>query len=115
MDSIRIDGILTRGAHGATAAERAHPQVLRVDAAVDIDLGTAAVSDDLHDTIDYAALRRRLCGIVETTSFSLLERLGAALLDAIFEDARVAAAEVTIAKPHILGGATPAVTLRRTR
>jgi dihydroneopterin aldolase len=52
---------------------------------------------------------------VEQESFDLLERLGAELIDAMFEDERVCAAEVSIGKPGLLGGATATVTLRRSR
>jgi hypothetical protein len=45
----------------------------------------------------------------------LLERLGDEILLAVLRDARVAAAAVTIAKPGLLDGATPAVTLRAAR
>ena len=51
--------------------------------------------------------------VVGGTSFALLERLAGAILEAVFEDDRVARAEVTLAKPHVLGGATPSVTLSR--
>jgi dihydroneopterin aldolase len=43
----------------------------------------------------------------------LLERLASDILEAVFEDARVARAIVTIAKPAILDGTTPSVTFDR--
>jgi dihydroneopterin aldolase len=69
----------------------------------------------LSRTMDYAALHGRIVRIVAATSYALLERLAADLLDAVLEDRRVARAEVTIAKPGILDGATPSVTLSRSR
>ena len=51
--------------------------------------------------------------IVSTTSYALLERLAGDLLDAVFDDARVLRAQVTVSKPAILDGATPSVTLER--
>jgi dihydroneopterin aldolase len=63
--------------------------------------------------VNYDALHVRLVQIVETTSFNLLERLCSELMEAIFDDPRVARAEVTIAKPDILDGTTPAITLTR--
>jgi dihydroneopterin aldolase len=103
------------GCHGADAAERSRSQPFDLEAVVDFDADAASTSDALADTLDYAALHRRLLQIVASTSFALLERLASALLDAIFEDTRVHAAEITIGKPGILGGATPAVTLSRRR
>ena len=53
--------------------------------------------------------------IVETHSYALIERLAAEILDRIFGDVRILRAELTIAKPHLLEGATPSVTLTRER
>jgi dihydroneopterin aldolase len=48
----------------------------------------------------------------EWTSFALLERLGQEILDALFEDRRIESAEIALAKPGLLSGATPVVRLR---
>lgn len=115
MDWIRLDGIRAYGKHGAGAAERARAQPFDIAVSAELDLRDAAASDDLACTMDYAALHARIVRIVETTSYALLERLAADLLAAVFEDERVASAHVTIAKPGILDGATPSVTLSRER
>ncbi len=62
--------------------------------------------------MDYAALEARVRSIVETTSFALLERLGQEILDAIMTDRRIRSAEIALAKPGLLSGATPVVRLR---
>jgi dihydroneopterin aldolase len=49
---------------------------------------------------------------VEQTSFRLLERLGDEILTMLLRDDRVIAAEIAIAKPGKLDGATPIVRLR---
>lgn len=113
MDRIAIETIRARGRHGWTTAERSAPQTLMIDVEVKLDLRRAGVSDDLADTVDYAAIARRVVHIVETSSYALLERLGTALLEAIFEDRRITRATLRIAKPELLDGATPSVTLRR--
>lgn len=115
MDRIGVRGIRAYGRHGADAGERERAQPFEIDVAIELDLRVAASSDELGDTVDYASLARRLTQIVESTSFALLERLGRELLDAVFDDERVVSAEVAVSKPGILGGATPSVTLRRTR
>lgn len=115
MARITLRGIRAMGRHGADAAERDRAQPFDLEATVEFDSATAQRSDALGDTIDYADLHRRLLLVVATTSFALLERLAGALLDAIFEDARVNAAEVSVSKPWILGSATPTVTLSRRR
>ncbi len=115
MDRIRLDGIRAYGKHGADRAERERAQPFDIAILAELDLTGAVASDDLSRTLDYAALHARIVGIVATTSYALLERLAADLLDAVLEDPRVARAQVTIAKPRILDGATPSVTLSRSR
>lgn len=113
MDAVTLSGIRAYGRIGTLASERERRQLVTIDLTADIDLCAAERSDDLAQTLDYATLRNRLVGIVSTTSYALLERLGGDLLDAIFEDRRVARARVTLSKPGILDGATPSVTLER--
>ncbi len=115
MDEIRITGMRAYGRHGAYAGEKDRPQAFDVALRLDVDLELASRSDRLADTIDYAALHRRVVEVVKRTSFDLLERLGAAILEVAFEDDRVRAAEVHIGKPERLDGATATVTLRRSR
>jgi 7,8-dihydroneopterin aldolase/epimerase/oxygenase len=113
MDRVRLRGLVAYGRHGADPGERERLQPFDLEVTAEIDLRAAQTSDELSDTIDYAALHARLVRIVAATSYSLLERLAADLLDAVFEDGRVLRAAVTIAKPGILEGATPSVTLER--
>jgi dihydroneopterin aldolase len=115
MGRITVSGIRAYGRHGVFAHERENAAPFDLSISLEIDLTAAAASDDLADTIDYDALHRRFVSIVAETSFALLERLAAALIDAVFEDRRVLSADVTVAKPSILDGATPAVTLSRSR
>ncbi|HET6276936.1 MAG TPA: dihydroneopterin aldolase [Candidatus Cybelea sp.] len=113
MDAVTLGGIRAYGRIGTLARERERRQLVTIDLAADIDLRPAERSDDLTQTLDYAALRNRLVRIVSTTSYALLERLAGDLLDAVFDDRRVARARVTLSKPEILEGATPSVTLER--
>lgn len=114
MDLIRIDGIRVLGRHGADPGERDTLQPFDVTLRIETDLEPGAHSDDLKQTVNYAVLRDRVAEIVGSTSFRLIERLASEIAHAVLEDRRIAHAEVTIAKPGILDGATPSVTLRRT-
>ncbi|HEY2474680.1 MAG TPA: dihydroneopterin aldolase [Candidatus Cybelea sp.] len=113
MDRITLRGVRAFGRHGWAPGERERPQPFEIDLTIETDLQAAQRSDDLAQTIDYDALSRRIVGIVESTSYALLERLAGEVLAAVFEDRRIAHASLTIAKPGILNGATPAVTLDR--
>jgi dihydroneopterin aldolase len=113
MDRIVLRGVRAYGRHGYDAGEREHLQPFDIDVTIEIDLRAAQASDDLAETIDYSSLHGRLVAVVAATSYRLLERLAGDLLDAIFDDLRVVRAQVTVAKPGILEGATPSVTLDR--
>lgn len=115
MDRITLDGIRAYGRHGAEPGERERPQAFDVSLTIELDLERPRRSDDLADTADYALLHQRVVAIVGGASFALIERLAGEILEAALEDPRVARATVTVAKPEILAGATPSVTLARNR
>lgn len=114
-DRIAVRGIRAYGKHGALPGERLHPQLFAIDVELEVDLSLARVSDVLADTLDYAGLHARVVATVRDRSFALLERLADELAGTMLADARVAAACVTVAKPALLDGATPSVTVRRER
>ena len=113
MDVIELRGIRVYGKHGANPGERDREQPFDLEVVVEMDLSAAEHSDALGDTLNYDELYHRIAGIVQSTSFELLERLAGEILRAVFGDPRVARAEVRIAKPELLDGATPSVRLRR--
>jgi dihydroneopterin aldolase len=113
MDVIALTGVRAFGRHGADPGEREREQPFDLVIHVEMDLSAPAHSDDLGDTLDYAQLHERVVGVVQSTSFVLLERLSAEILHEIFRDPRVARAHVQIAKPQLLDGATPSVRLCR--
>ena len=115
MDRIALRRIVAHGQHGNNSGERDLPQPFHIDVSFDLDLARASESDALKDTIDYSRVYAQIMEIVEHRSYALLERLGADLVDAVMSDDRVMRAEVTIAKPTILDGATPSITLIRER
>jgi len=115
MDRITVRHIVAHGCHGANPGERDLPQPFDIDLAFDLDLTPASQSDLLADTVDYATIYERIVDIVEQRSYALLERLAADMIDVLFEDTRVRRAEVHIAKPQLLDGATPSITLIRER
>jgi FolB domain-containing protein len=113
MDVITLRGIRARGNHGANPGERDTEQPFDLDIDIEIDLSAASQTDELGDTLDYANLHARVVAVVHSKSFRLLERLAAEVAAEIFRDPRVASAQVSVAKPGLLSGATPGVRLRR--
>lgn len=114
-DTIELRDVRAYGRHGADPHERDYVQPLDLRLRLEVDLSAARSSDDLSATIDYARLHARIVGIVGAESYRLLERLGDRILGDVMSDERILAAELTIAKPGLLAGATPAVTVRSVR
>lgn len=115
LESIELRSIRAWGRHGANAGEQDVPQPFDIDVRLSADLRAARTSDALADTIDYAKLHARVVHVVQTRRYALLERLGEAILEAVGADPRVADVTVSIAKPRLLGGATPVVTVSTRR
>lgn len=113
--TIFIRGIRAFGRHGALRGERDFSQPFEVDVELHVDAAAARASDALEDAVDYAAVHARVVGIVAHTSFRLLERLGDEILTALMRDERILGATLTIAKPNLLAGATPALRLSARR
>ena len=114
-DTIEVRGIRAWGRHGANPGEQDDAQPIDVDLAVELDLRAARASDALADTVSYAELHALVVAIVERERYALLERLGDAILAALLRDPRIVRARVALAKPRLLDGATPVVTLTRQR
>jgi dihydroneopterin aldolase len=114
-DIIEVRGIRAWGHHGANPGEQHVAQPFDIDLAFELDLRAARASDDLADTVSYAEVHAEIVRIVARERFALLERLGEAIFDALFADPRIARARLSIAKPGLLAGATPVVTLHRAR
>jgi 7,8-dihydroneopterin aldolase/epimerase/oxygenase len=115
LERVELRGIRAWGRHGANPGEQDVAQPFDVDLVLDADLRAARASDDLADTVDYAALHATVVRVVRTERCRLLERLAELILDAVMRDRRIAAARVSVAKPRLLDGATPVVTAGRVR
>jgi dihydroneopterin aldolase len=117
-DRIELRGLRARGFHGVYEFERAQGQDFLVDAILELDLGPAAASDAVTDTVHYGELAERLVAVVTGEPVNLIETLAARLADVCLADARVGAATVTVHKPQAPiphAFADVAVTVRRER
>lgn len=117
-DRIELTGLVVRGNHGVFDHERRDGQDFILDITLWIDLSAAAASDDLADTVDYGALAQRAHDIVSGEPRNLIETVGGQVAEAIMDDERIAACEVTVHKPSApipLQFADVAVVTRRSR
>lgn len=98
-DKIHLEGVRCRARVGVPAWERANPQPISLDLALELDLRAAARADDVRRTADYWAVEKAVRRAVEGTPFKLLERLAeAAARAALAADRRVRAVVVRAAK-----------------
>ncbi|MDY6808200.1 dihydroneopterin aldolase [Gordonia sp. HNM0687] len=117
-DRIELRGLVVRGNHGVFEHERRDGQDFILDVTLWLDLAAAAASDDLADTVDYGALAQRAHDIVAGPPRNLIEAVGGEVAEALMDDERIAACEVTVHKPSApipLRFADVAVVTRRSR
>ena len=112
-DRIELRNIRAWGKHGCTPSERESAQPFDINLILEIDLSTAQVSDELADTVDYVVIYGQVIKLVANTSFNLLEKLASEILSAVLTHKLIKAAQINIAKPGLLDGATAIVTLER--
>jgi dihydroneopterin aldolase len=118
-DSINLRGLRVVSICGVLPEERERAQPFSLDLDLTVDLSAAGKSDDLADTVNYAAVADLVVAEAARTRCQLLEALTEHLGVAILAlDARIEAVEVTIAKlrppmPHDI--ATVGVTRRFSR
>jgi dihydroneopterin aldolase len=117
-DLIALTGLRAQGQHGVYDFERAQGQEFVVDVVLEMDLSVAADTDRVLDTVHYGELAERLVAVVAGEPVNLIETLADRLAAVCLADRRVAAATVTVHKPHAPiphEFSDVAVTLRRTR
>lgn len=115
FERIELRGIRAWGRHGANAGEQDVPQPLDIDLWLEADVHAARTSDELADTVDYAALHATIVRVVRAERCRLLERLAEVILAEVMRDERIFVARVWIAKRGLLAGATPVVSLTHVR
>jgi dihydroneopterin aldolase len=99
-DLIQLRGLRVLGTHGVLPEEKSRPQPFEVDLDLSVDLGLAAASDRLADTVDYAAVAGSTAAIVSgPDSYELLEALAGAIAEAALAlDLRIVAVTVGLRK-----------------
>jgi len=117
-DRLSVLGIEAVGHHGVFDFERRDGQVFKVDLSLGIDTRSAALSDDLKDTVDYGSLVAAVKQAVEKVPVDLIEKLARRIADICLADPRVQWTEVTVHKPDAPIEATfsdVALTIHRSR
>ena len=116
LDRIHIRDLLLRCVIGIHDWERRERQNVILHITLHVDLRRACKSDNVADTVDYVAVKKRAIAVVEASSFYLVEALAQAAADACLEEPRVQRVDVVVEKPGALRFArTVAVELTRER
>jgi D-erythro-7,8-dihydroneopterin triphosphate epimerase len=99
---IRIKNLRLRTILGINEWEREKKQDIIINIKAEFDGTLAAASDDIEDTVDYKAMKRRVINLVENSKCFLIERLITQIGEVILEDEKVLKVTIEIDKPHAL-------------
>jgi len=105
MDRIFIQGLELQSLIGVLARERLAPQPIIVDVEMAFDTRAAAVSDRILDTLDYAAVAKRLGVIAEDSRAELVETLAERMAECLQREFGVRWLRLRIGKPLALDNA----------
>jgi len=115
-DMIRVRDIQLSCIIGINPWERQNKQPVILNLAMACDLSKAGRSDRIEDTLDYRKLNDRIIREIETSEYSLIERLAEHVADICLENPIVREVSVTVDKPGALTGArSVAVEISRSR
>jgi len=101
MDEIYIKGLKIFAYHGVNPEETENGQEFELDITMYADLSSARKSDDLNDTINYAAARKIINSAMTDKPYKLIERAAEVVADSLlnaFE--KLMKVDVTLKKPN---------------
>jgi len=99
---IQIKNMRLRAIIGANDWEREQKQDVAVSITADFDPTAVIASDNLADTVNYKTMKKRVMTLVENSAFFMIEKMAAAIIDAVMQDPLVASTTVRVAKPGAL-------------
>jgi FolB domain-containing protein len=98
MDQIFITDLVARGIIGINDWERKTPQEMLINIVLFADLHRVGESDDLHDSVDYRAVTRKVIAHAESARRLTVEALAADLASLCLEEALVKKVRVRVEK-----------------
>jgi D-erythro-7,8-dihydroneopterin triphosphate epimerase len=102
MDRILIKDLMLRCILGLSEEERREKQDVLINLILWTDLKAAAASDRIEDTVDYAALKKRIIILIEGSQYHLAETLADRIASLCLEQPAVQQVQVTLEKPTAL-------------
>jgi dihydroneopterin aldolase len=98
--SVDITGLSVYTHHGVSAAEQEVGQRLLIDISFELDQCDATVTDELEDTVDYAAVCEQVWLAAQKKSYKTLERLCSAIADHLMDHFNVESVMIRATKPE---------------
>lgn len=104
MDIVFINDLRIETIIGIYAWERKVKQTVSLDLEMGADIGRAAGSDAIEDTLDYKAVAKRLIAFVEASEYQLVETLAEKCAAIVLSEFDVPWLKLTLRKPGAVRG-----------
>ncbi len=101
-DRIFIRDMVIRCVIGVDEVERREKQDVVVQIELQADLRKAGRTDELADSVDYSALKKRILQATESSQYRLIEALAQRIADECLRDERIECVRIAVEKPGAL-------------
>lgn len=105
-DIVFIEDLRVQTVIGVFEWEREIRQTVSIDLEMAFDIGKAAASDDIADTLDYKAVSKRLIHFVEDSDFQLVEALAERCAAIVLQEFPVSWLRLKLSKPGAVRGSS---------
>ncbi len=115
-DIVFIEDLRIQTVIGIFDWEREITQTVSLDLEMRFDIGQAARSDHIDDTLDYKAVAKRLIAFVEKSEFQLVEALAEHCARSVTDEFPVEHVRLKLSKPGaVRGSSAVGVVIERSR
>src|SRR6267154_3404621 len=115
-DTIFLRGLEVECIIGFIDWERRVKQTVVIDLELPVDCRTAAIRDEVEDTLDYKKVAKRVIAFIEASEFKLVETLAHRLALLVLEEFDLAWIRISVNKPGAIRGSRDVVvSIERTR
>jgi dihydroneopterin aldolase len=104
MDTVFINDLRIETIIGIYDWERKVRQTISLDLEMAADIGRAAATDAIDDTLNYKAVAKRLIAFVEGSDFQLVETLAEKVAAIVLSEFSVPWLKLTVHKPGAVRG-----------
>ncbi len=105
MDTIFISGLKADTIIGIYDWEKNTRQTISLDLELATDIGKAAASDDIEDTLNYKSISKRLVEFIENSKYELVEKLAEEISTLLINEYGVEEVSLVLHKPGALSDA----------